>query len=335
MADEDEPWIAALDAALARAYPGIPITWVDPLQPDEHPLRSLAILALDEPDPHFLIVTYGLSAPDDDGPGSGLELTMRVARDEHDRENLPSWTRSLLEHLASYVAHSSAFEAGENFDLVEPLTKDSHLEAVVFAPDAVVPSPLEAPDGAVTLLQCVLLARDEYEALRAWQGACFTELLAAHQPLFVTHALRSSRMLDAGFRARCEEGSARDGSSFAVAYGRVTWSVEQRSFARARAAITIGHRECSEIALGLRLQLPREQPFVVVSGEPPLQSVVFASSAQSRWFVDERDAEGRSLAILVAPGFLAELCASLSAAEVGVLAWPQLQDLVVTVVADP
>lgn len=60
-------------------------------------------------------------------------------------------------------------------NLVEPITKDSRLESVLFALDAVLPSPLDGPDGAVTLLQCVLLARDEYDALRAWQSPRFTD----------------------------------------------------------------------------------------------------------------------------------------------------------------
>lgn len=143
--------------------------------------KGRASIALDEPEPHFLIVTYGLSAPHVEPPGEGLtaglgfELTLRVARDESERENLPEWTRSLLEHLASYAGSSSAFEAGENLNLVEPITKDSRLESVLFALDAVLPSPLDGPDGAVTLLQCVLLARDEYDALRAWQSPRFTD----------------------------------------------------------------------------------------------------------------------------------------------------------------
>jgi hypothetical protein len=338
------PGIDALDAALSRAYPGAHLGWV-PFQSEQRTLNGIAAIAVDGPEPHFLFVTYGLSdlygseSEDPAVSGFGFELTLRVARAKEERKGFDPWCRSLLEYLASYVNRQIAFRAGDNFDLGNPISEGSQLEALVFASDPVL-SQLSTPNGTVNFLQCVLLTRDEFDAVRAWRGDSFTRLVAQHQPLFVTHVARSSLMSNPGFRATCEEGRARDGSSF-VGTGRVAWVRHKPLLGRARAEVRVGCGAARDIAMGVRLNLPRGKPFIIVAGQETglsergtMQGLVFVPADRGGWFIDERDSEGRTLAISVVPSLVPAICASLEAASIGLLEWPDIPDFTMTIVAD-
>lgn len=78
----------AIDAALARLYPGVEPWHVAPDVPTrlggDDPLHGISAYRRDDPVPHWHLVTYGMSelyekvSDDPDYSGWGFELTLRV-----------------------------------------------------------------------------------------------------------------------------------------------------------------------------------------------------------------------------------------------------------------
>jgi len=208
----------AFDEAVRAAYPGVtPLYmgrkryWADG-GPD--PLDLIVIFPVDEPVPHWHLVSLGLTKDgpaDDAGRGRDFELSMRAVRSPGEDEP-PNWTLNRLQGIGQYVAESgSAVRAGQQMDDGRPIpdTSDGALEAWLFTVDATF-DPLLPFD----VVQVTAMTRDELQASRAWQADAWRPFMEeALGPELIIDPDRTSILDDPARAQQVADGIARDGSS--------------------------------------------------------------------------------------------------------------------------
>jgi suppressor of fused-like protein len=222
----DTPGWDAIDAALARLYPGVEPKHLGTLLkwalggPD--PLDGISFYPRLEPVPHWHAVSYGMSelydkqSDNPDESGWGFEFTFRIRRDPAETEP-PTWAANFLQNLARYVFQTGNwFEPNHHMDLNGPIALERHtlIRAVVFAEDPELGT-IDTPHGTVQFLQVVGITPDEYDATQTWSVRDFLELLAGRLPLLVTDLDRASLTDDPEVAAAVAEGTRVDGSSTA------------------------------------------------------------------------------------------------------------------------
>ncbi|MEV6925848.1 suppressor of fused domain protein [Dactylosporangium sp. NPDC051485] len=218
MDPEASGW-AAIDAALARLYPGAAPRFAR----GHDPLEAVAFFPRLEPIPHWHAISYGMSelyGKQTDNPeesGWGFEFTFRIARRPAETEP-PIWAANFLQNLARYVYQTGNwFEPNHHMDLNGPiaLDRDTLIRAVVFAEDPELGT-IATANGTVQFLQVVGITPDEYEATQAWSVHGFLELLARRIPLLVTDLDRASVADEPEVAEAVEEGRRVDGSATAT-----------------------------------------------------------------------------------------------------------------------
>lgn len=224
MTDDDDtyPGWDAIDAALARIYPGVePLHYGTMIKyrlggPD--PLDGVSLYLRDD---HWHLVSYGMSelytkeTEDPAESGWGFEFTFRVARAPGD-EDPPVWAASLLQNLARYVFNSgNVFGPGHHLNLNGPISlarPDTAIQAAAFAEDPELGT-IDTPHGRVVFLQVVGLTLEEYGVIERWDTARLLDVLRPRLPLLVTDLDRGDLTGEPGLAAAIEEGVRRDGSS--------------------------------------------------------------------------------------------------------------------------
>ncbi|GAA2328735.1 suppressor of fused domain protein [Dactylosporangium salmoneum] len=217
--DPEAPGWAAIDAALARLYPGVASRFAR----GHDPLEGVAFFPRLEPIPHWHAISYGMSelygkeTDDPEESGWGFEFTFRIARGPAETEP-PMWAANFLQNLARYVYQTGNwFEPNHHMDLNGPiaLDRDTLIRAVVFAEDPELGT-IATANGTVQFLQVVGITLDEYEATQAWSVRGFLELLARRIPLLVTDLDRASVADEPEVAEAVEEGRRVDGSATAT-----------------------------------------------------------------------------------------------------------------------
>jgi suppressor of fused-like protein len=223
---------AVIERAILDAYPGCePLAFgLSDERDSKFPLAGCFATRLDEPVPHWLLVSRGFTElhekveGDPDVSGWGFELTCRVpARtDEPDF----GWVLEWMQGIADYLATSGTFlEPFHNMPMMEPRHEDD-LCALVFVEDVALGSTRSA-NGKLEFLQMVGITRGEHEALKHWDGSGFVDLLRERDPLLMTDAERTTYANDPHFVRAVSEGRERDGSSMGVMPGvSVLWFQE-------------------------------------------------------------------------------------------------------------
>ncbi|GAA3449771.1 suppressor of fused domain protein [Dactylosporangium matsuzakiense] len=226
MTSETPGW-DAIDAALARLYPGVRARHLGTIikwalgGPD--PLDGISFYPRTDPVPHWHAVTFGMSelyGKQSDNPedsGWGFEFTFRIRRHPDEAEP-PIWAANFLQNLARYVfSTGNWFEPNHHMDLNGPIALDREtlIRAVVFTEDPELAA-IETPNGAVQFLQVVGITADEYAATQAWSVVGFLQLLAARLPLLVTDLDRASITDDLDVADAVLEGRQLEGSSTAT-----------------------------------------------------------------------------------------------------------------------
>jgi hypothetical protein len=203
--DEAPGW-AAIHAALGRLYPGVaPKHWGTVMRHREggrDPLDGISAYLNTAP-PHWHFVTFGMSelgaktSEDRSTSGWGFELTFRLRRDPAEAEP-PPWALVLLQTMARYVYNTgNPFGHGHYIQYGGTLDQQpgSHLEAILFARDPVVP-PLHGPNGKVTFLQAIGITSDEHALLDDANSTALIRVIAEDNPLLVTDNARASLLAD-------------------------------------------------------------------------------------------------------------------------------------------
>ncbi len=173
------PGWAALDRAVARAYPGlVPHQFASqsPYDPDSTaPLPAVVALEATDPD-HWHLVTYGLtelfekSSPHEDRSGFGFELTFRIPRGAGESRP-PAWPVQMLQALGHHILFEQALlDTGHVLDLGGSLRPDppSRLRGLVCVPDPDL-GKIDTPHGSVLFLQLFGLTEDEVAQVHEWE----------------------------------------------------------------------------------------------------------------------------------------------------------------------
>ncbi|MEV4417717.1 suppressor of fused domain protein [Catellatospora sp. NPDC049609] len=220
--DDTTPGWDAIDAALARVYPGVePLhygTLIKFMLGGPDPLDGISLYRRED---HWHLIGYGMSElytkewEDPAESGWGFEFTIRVAAAPGDDEP-PVWAASLLQNLARYVfASGNPFGPGHHMNLNGPISlarPDTAIRAVAFADDPEL-GVIDTPHGRVRFLQVVGLTLEEYEAVERWDTERLLGVLRGRLPLLVTDLDRADLTGDPEVAAAIAEGSRREGSS--------------------------------------------------------------------------------------------------------------------------
>lgn len=313
--DDAAPGWEAIDAALARLYPGQEpkhfgtiIKW---MLGGRDPLDGISAYKRIDPVPHWHFVSYGLSelyakdSEDAEVSGWGLELTFRLTCAGADEEP-PAWAFSLMQNLARYVFTSgNVLRDGEWMEINGPIAlgTDTQLQALAFIADPELPT-IDTPHGKLQFLQIVGLTLDEMEAGKQWQTRGLLDALLPHMPLWATDVARPSLMDRPGVQDAVQAGTARDGSSMGTLFVPVLgWSSRQRLLRSAVTVIRMGAGHIDELLQSLALRLPFGRPLFLVGSEQSILLVPGESAAAT-----EDDSQ---LRITLTPTALDELRATL------------------------
>jgi suppressor of fused len=225
--DDAAPGWDAIDAALARIYPGVEPQHYGTLikwrlgGPD--PLDGISVYARED---HWHIVTYGLSelyGKESDDPtesGWGFELTFRPTR-RPDETDHPMWALNFLQNIARYVFSSgNPFGPGHHMNLNGPISlaaPETAIRAITFADDPEL-GVISTVHGQLRFLQVVGLTLEEYAVIERWDVQQLLAAMAPHLPLLVTDLARGDLTVDPDLAPAIEEGARRDGSSTSSLY---------------------------------------------------------------------------------------------------------------------
>ncbi len=190
------PGWAALDAALARVYPGQTPHQFASQRPYEReaaaPLPAVVAFEASEP-AHWHLVTYGLtelfekSSPHPDRSGFGFELTFRIPRGA-DETHPPAWPVRMLQALGHHVLFEQALlDSGHVLDLGGSLrpAPPSRLHGLLCVPDPDL-GKIDTPHGSVLFLQLFGLAQGEIAEVHGWDLARKVGLAMDASPRGVT-----------------------------------------------------------------------------------------------------------------------------------------------------
>lgn len=224
--------IGAVDQAIFDHYGGLsPIFYeIEPVGSAPDLIEAIRAQRVREEGvpPHWHLVTYGLNKL------HGREVTIRVPLVPGEPFP-PQWAMHLLNTITMHVAEfGRPFSAGERIDLKGPLSLhlETELTALAFVEDPRLP---QTPE--LKFVQLFGLSAAEFEAGTLWDQGQVVSLLLEKSPLGVTKLDRPCNMAsDPAFRARVEEGAARDGSSEEAVHVEVArWALVDGSY-----RITIG-----------------------------------------------------------------------------------------------
>ncbi|WP_141578850.1 suppressor of fused domain protein [Actinomadura sp. WMMA1423] len=210
--DVEPPGWAAIERVLRELYGDTePVGTFAPRVPysagGPDPLDAIRIYALDEPRPHWHLVSFGMSelygkvTDDPEVSGSGIEFSLRIARGPHD-EAPPSWSAVLLQQLARYVFAERPFAPGHTIHVARGTFGDrpdqgpgtaTELAALAFAVDPEL-AVLDTPHGEVAFLQVVALTEAEYAAARGGNAAAVLERIEREVPLHIIDTTRRGTM---------------------------------------------------------------------------------------------------------------------------------------------
>ncbi len=186
-------------------------------------LDGVEVRAMEEPEPHWLYVTYGFTelgekeCADPDSSGYGFELTFRLKKEG---EEPPVWPMNLLQDLAGYVfATGSGFAPGHYMDCGGPIGPEAEgLTALAFRRDPLLGEG-KTVNGRVEFLQAVGITKREMEGLMCWNGTDFLEQMDRLFPMGITAPGRPDAMENEEFHKAWNAGMEKDGSAAGFLYG--------------------------------------------------------------------------------------------------------------------
>ncbi len=170
---------------------------------------------VDDPLPHVLYVTLGLSRARSAVPvaGTQTELTMRVPA----LTPVPyAWPAEQLAAMARQVrASGNEIAPGHYLRLGAPLAGAAGICGFTFVTDPVL-GIIDPPTGVVRFTYAVGVTTAELEAALAWDPLKFTGVLGDAVALGLTGPERGDIMADPRVRARVEGSAGREGSSISA-----------------------------------------------------------------------------------------------------------------------
>jgi suppressor of fused len=194
-ADVEAPGWDAIEAALAKLYPGIEPFHVAP-GPGPYLGGGVQGISAYPAEGLWHLVTYGLSelyvkeSANLEESGFGYELTFRIPRHE-EQDRPPDWPFTLLENVAITQLEGTDYRAGSRLYVGDPIDGDrSRLTVLAFTADLDL-EPIETPNGRVEFLQLVGITEEEAELMRQSTTADRLAALARVNPHLITDPSRT------------------------------------------------------------------------------------------------------------------------------------------------
>jgi suppressor of fused-like protein len=283
------PGWAALEHALETAHAAPPVYFSAAEDADDDtPVESVACFPAASPEPHWHLISCGLSELYDkrflnvEVSGFGFELTMRVPKAPGEEEP-PAWPMQLMRNLARYVqAVQKPFAEGDHMDAHAPLALDvpCTLSAVCFVEDPLLGA-IRTPNGAVSFLQVLGLTDDELEKMMDGDAHHFIALVAQQNPSFISGAARPSYLEDEEMMAKVHDQIDSEGSTTSSSDAGDLRVLEVDGALE----IHLGAIHARALVRGLRHRVPFDREYLL-RGSP--SSLLFALSAENAWHADER-----------------------------------------------
>lgn len=184
--------------------------------PEAPPLRGISAYRSERVQPHWHLVTYGLTdlfagQPGATVSGNGIELTMRLARAAAETEP-PVWVLNFLQNIARYIRDSgNAILAGHHLDANGPISLDTPTKLVAIAAleDPELPGQIPSPNGAFRFVQLVGITRAEFDEIVIWRTEDVLRHLQTRDALLITDLVRDDFHGDAAIARAVREESAR------------------------------------------------------------------------------------------------------------------------------
>lgn len=189
-ADVDAPGWDAIDAALAKLYPGIEPFHV---APGAGPYLGGGVQGISAyaAEGHWHLATYGLSelyvkeSTDPETSGFGYELTLRIPRSEEESRP-PDWPFLLLERVALTQLEGTDYRAGSRLHVGGPIDGEaSPLTVLAFTADPQLGT-IETPNGRLEFLQLVGVTEEQAEQMKQTTTAGVLAEMAADNQLLVS-----------------------------------------------------------------------------------------------------------------------------------------------------
>jgi hypothetical protein len=189
-ADIEAPGWDAIDAALAKLYPGI-----EPIHvaPGAGPYLGGGVQGISAyaAEGHWHFATYGLSelyvkeTSDPETSGFGYEITLRIPRSEGESRP-PDWPFVLLERVALTQREGTDYWAGSRLHVGGPIDGEaSPLTVLAFTRDSQLGA-IDTPNGRLEFLQLVGVTEEEAEQMKQKTTADVLAAMAADNPLLLT-----------------------------------------------------------------------------------------------------------------------------------------------------
>lgn len=222
---------------------------------------SVAIYRVDEPVPHFLFATLGLSRTSSSQPvaGTQTELTLRVPATDSDAQP-PTWPVQRLQRLARFLKESDEpVDPGHYMDLRAPVCAGAALTGFIFVNDPII-GLCQSPLGLVRFIYAVSVTSDELDAALAWDPLKFAGVLGDAHPLGLSNPHRASILTIPATSKPIAEATREEGSSIsAVATSYLSVDSSGRIDITAHAA--------EQILRAMRHRLAHGRHFAVVSSD--------------------------------------------------------------------
>lgn len=219
---------------------------------------AVLVYRFEEPVPHYLFVTYGLSSTRSSAPVAGVqdEMTLRTPA-----VGAPArWAVDKLRRIARYRrASGNPIEPGHYMDLRAPVAEGASLSGFIFVNEPLVP-PLSAPTGRVRFIDAVPVTADELDAALRWDPLKFAGLLGETLPLGLGRLDRPSLLNDASFARPLTSLTERDGSSVA-AVASSYFAVDESG------RIDLTTHAAPHLLRAMTWRLGYERPFAVVGDD--------------------------------------------------------------------
>lgn len=219
---------------------------------------ELEVLAyhVEDPLPHTLYVTFGLSRVRTSVPSAGTqtELTLRTPADTPVPYEWPALQLATMVRRVRRTGNEIA--PGHHMRMRSPVTDDAALEAFTFVTDPVL-GVIDPPTGIVRFTYAVGLTARELEAALSWDPMRFTGVLGDAIPLGISAPARDDVLDNSQVRARVEEGMRSEGSSISAVHAKLL-SVEETG------RIDMDVRAAEALIRAARYRLPHGRTFALV-----------------------------------------------------------------------
>nr|VDG62815.1 Suppressor of fused protein (SUFU) [Streptococcus thermophilus] len=239
---------------------------------------AVLIYRFDQPVPHYLYVTHGISRTNSSQPVAGIqtELSLRVPL----AQEPPTWPVHRLRGLATYLRKSGdPIEPGHYMDLRSPVCRGATLSAFIFVNDPILELSI-APTGWVRFIYAVAVTADELEAALRWDPLKFAGVLGDRIPLGLSDPRRSSLLVDASSLPLITSKTEAEGSSIS-AVSSSYFAVDESG------RIDLSTHAAADVLRAMRWRLGYGKSFAVMG----------AGNGTEAWvrFLPDEDAESSSV----------------------------------------